>query len=87
MGYIIFPNHLTVVFDLPSGIVSNGLGTLTINEYKVRRLLNSAAVSIRLTRLKPIGPPRAEARQKQIHMQSFRGRGMSRGPKKLEAKG
>ena len=49
---------------------------------------DSAALSIRLTRLKPRGPPRAGAHQiTQGSMHLFKGRGMSRGPKKLEALG
>ena len=38
----------------------------------------SAAESIRVTRLKPRGQPKSKG-------SPFRGRGMSRGPKKLEA--
>ena len=40
----------------------------------------SAALSIRLTRLKPRGPPRARNHQKQESMQPFRGMGLWRGP-------
>ena len=47
----------------------------------------SAVLSIRLTRVKPRGTPRAGAHQKQGPMQPFRCRGVSRGPEKLEAKG
>ena len=38
----------------------------------------------KLTRLKPRDVTRAGAQQKQGSMQPFTGRGMSRGPKKLE---
>ena len=40
----------------------------------------SAALSIRLTRLKPRDPPRAGTHQKQRPIQPFRGKVMPRGP-------
>ena len=47
-------------------------------ERERERERESAALSISLTRLKPRGPPRAGAHQKQGPMQTFRGRRMSR---------
>ena len=59
--------------------------TLLPRSYISLFLRTSAALSIRLTRLKPGGPPRAGAHQKQRPMQPFRGRGDVKGPK--EARG
>ena len=76
---------------LSSQVVSSQDGTASelviVVQFYVLYDTISAALSIRLTRLKPRDPPRAGVHQKQGRLQPFRGRGMLRGPKKLEAYG